>query len=228
MQKLDVWHVVWVLVLVVGVLLLGVTLALAFYYSESSTFANVASIWGLFVGLIGFIVTIYTLFETQRVSRQAQREIQTATVEAQHKIEEAARQAQEAVKSAQEQTRQVLDRVRHGIREADFSTLHMWVRELRTAAGRGDWHRALIFAEECPPVAERLRNAEALEEEERNGLREGADNLRLVQAHIRNTRLNTEATGLAASHTKNIEALAALLERLGGRLHHEATREAGP
>ncbi len=28
MQKLDVWHVVWVLVLVVGVLLLGVTLAL--------------------------------------------------------------------------------------------------------------------------------------------------------------------------------------------------------
>jgi hypothetical protein len=228
MQKLDVWHVVWVLALVVGVLLLGVTLVMALYHRESNAFANFASIWGLFVGLIGFIVTIYTLFETQRVSRKAQRAIQTATIEAQHKIEEAARQAQEAVKSAHEQTRQVLERVRHGIRDADFLTLHMWVRELRTAAGRGDWHRALFFAQECPPVAERLRNAEGLEHDERSGLREGADNLRLVQAHIRNTRLNTETTGLAASHAKNADALAVLLERLGGRLHHEPTKDATP
>ena len=108
------------------------------------------------------------------------------------------------MKSAQEQTRQVLERVRHGIREADFPTLHMWVRELRTAAGRGDWHRALFFAQECPPVAERLRNAEGLGDDERNGLREAADNLRLVQAHIRNARLNTETAGLAASHAVSV------------------------
>src|SRR5205809_601562 len=119
MQKVDVWHVVWLLVLMVGVLLLGLTLVIALYHRESSTFANVASIWGLFVGLIGFIVTIYTLFETQRVARKAQQEIQTATVEAQQKIEKAANQAQEAVKTAQEQTSQMLERVRHGVREAD-------------------------------------------------------------------------------------------------------------
>jgi hypothetical protein len=104
----------------------------------------------------------------------------------------------------------------------------MWIRELRTAAGRGDWSRALFFAEECPPVAERLRNSEGLDRNERDGLREGADNLRLVQAHIRNSRLNTETMGLAANHAKNVEALAALLERLGGRLHHEATKDATP
>ena len=57
MQKLDVWHVVWILVLVVGVVLLGLTLVIALGYRESSTFANFSSIWGLFVGLIGFIVT---------------------------------------------------------------------------------------------------------------------------------------------------------------------------
>jgi hypothetical protein len=118
----------------------------------------------------------------------------------------------------------VLERVRHGVRDADFSTLHMWVRELRTAAGLGDWHRALLYAVECPAVAERLRNAEGLEDDERQGLREGADKLRDVQVHIRNTRLDTETTGLAANHAKNVEALAALLERLGGRLHHEPTR----
>jgi len=122
----------------------------------------------------------------------------------------------------------MLERVRHGVREADFSTLRMWVRELRTAARLGDWHRALLFAEECPAVAERLRNAEGLEDGERQGLREGADNLRLVQGHIRNTRLNKETTGLAANHAKSVEVLAALLERLGGRLHHEPTKGATP
>jgi ElaB/YqjD/DUF883 family membrane-anchored ribosome-binding protein len=228
MQKLDVWHVVWFLVLVVGVLLLGLTLGIALYYRENSTFANVASIWGLFVGLIGFSVTIYILFETQRVSRKAQQEVQTATVEAQQAIQKAAREAQEAMKNAQEQTRQVLERVRHGVREADFSTLHMWVRELRTAASGGDWHRALLFAEECPAVIERLRNAEGLEDSERQGLREGADNLRLVQAYIRNTRLDTKSMGLAAKHANSVEALAALLERLGGRLYHEPTKGATP
>ncbi len=99
MQKLDVWHIVWVLVLVVGVVLLGLTLAIALGHRESSTFANVASIWGHFVGLIGFIVTIYTLFETQRISRKAQREVQTATVEVQQAIQKAASEAQEAVKN---------------------------------------------------------------------------------------------------------------------------------
>src|SRR5260370_11670962 len=115
MHKVDVWHFVWVLVLVVGVVLLGLTLAIALFHRENSTFASVASIWGLFVGLIGFAVTIYTLFETQRVSRKAQREVQTATVEAQQKMEEAAKQAQEAVKQAQEPTRQALRRVRSAI-----------------------------------------------------------------------------------------------------------------
>jgi hypothetical protein len=224
MQKLDVWHLFWVLVLVLGVVLLVLTLAVALGYRENGTFANFASIWGLFVGLIGFIVTIYTLFETQRVSRKAQREIQAATAEAQQAIQKAASEAQEAVKNAQEQTRQVLERVRHGVREADFSTLHMWVRELRTAAGQGDWQRALLFAEECPAVAERLRHAEGLEEDERIGLREGADNLRLIQAHIRDYRLGKQTTSLAAPHAKNLEALATLLERLGGRLHHEPTK----
>jgi hypothetical protein len=188
----------------------------------------VASIWGLFVGLIGFFVTIYTLFETQRVSRKAQQEVQAASIAAQQAIQRAANDAQEAVKKTEEQTRQVLERVRHGVREADFSTLHMWIRELRTAAGQGDWHKALFFAEECPAVAERLRNAEGLQADERQGLRDGADNLRLVQAYIRSTRLNTQTTGLAAHHTKSIEALAALLERLGGRLHHEPTKGATP
>jgi ElaB/YqjD/DUF883 family membrane-anchored ribosome-binding protein len=226
MQKLDVWHTLWLLALVVGLVFLAVGFRQALAYRDVGETANFSSIWGLWVALIGFGLTIYTMIETQRAARKAQREVQAATVEAQQAIRKAASEAQEAVKNAQEQTRQVLERVRHGVREADFSTLHMWVRELRTAATRGDWHRALLFAEECPAVAERLRNAAGLEDSERQGLREGADNLRLVQAHIRDTRLNTARMDLAAKHAKSVEALAALLERLGGRLHHEPTKGA--
>jgi hypothetical protein len=226
MRKVDVWHVIWLLMLTVGALLLGLTLVIALYNHDSTTFANVASIWGLFVGLIGFIVTIYTLFETQRVARKAQQETQAATLEAQVKIQEAAKQAQEAVKNAQAQTRQMLERVRHDVRAMDFATLRMWVRELQSAAWLGEWPRALLFTEECPAVAERLRSAAGLEDLERKGLREGADNLRLVGKHIRTARLNTETKGLATNHAKAVEALAALLERLGGRLHHDATKDA--
>jgi hypothetical protein len=104
-------------VLVVGVFLLGVTLLIALSYRESSTFANFGSIWGLFVALIGFIVTIYTMFETQRVSRKAQQEVQEATLAAQQAIQKAASEAQDAVKQAQQQIRQTLDKVRHGVRE---------------------------------------------------------------------------------------------------------------
>src|ERR1700741_4623705 len=113
MQRFDVWHLIWALVLILGVVLLGITFGIALYQRESSTFANFASIWGLFVGLIGFVITIYTLFETQRVSRKAQRDIQEATVQAQRAIQNAASEAREAVEHSQEQTRRVLERVRH-------------------------------------------------------------------------------------------------------------------
>ena len=228
MRKLDVWHTLWLLALVVGLVILGIGFWQALAYRDVGETANFSSIWGLWVTLIGFGLTIYTMIETQRAARKAQREVQAATLDAQQKIETSVRQAEEAVKNAQEQTRQVLERVRHSVRAADFSTLLMWVRDLRTAASGGDWHRALLLAEECPALAERLRNAEGLEESERQGLREGADNLRLVQAYVRNNRLTTptQTTGLAANHAKNVEALAALLEQLGGRLYHELTKGA--
>jgi erythromycin esterase-like protein len=218
-------------VLVLGVLLLGLTLVIALYNRENSTFASVASIWGLFVGLIGFAVTIYTLFETQRVSRKAQREVQTATVEAQQKMEEAAKQAQEAVREAQEQTRQALERVRSGIREATYWTLLMWMKNLRQATMQRDWPRALLFAEECPAVGERLVRAEGLSATERKSLRERIDDVRLLHTFIRDERMPENANklvGLDSAQAKALDDLIRVLEALGGRLHHEPTKGATP
>jgi type VI protein secretion system component VasK len=106
MAKPDVWHLVWVIVLILGGVLLAIGFVLAWLFRDVSELANFSSIWGICIALIGFALTIYTMIETQRASRKAQREVQTATVEAQQKIEEAARQAQEAVKQAHQQTQQ--------------------------------------------------------------------------------------------------------------------------
>jgi hypothetical protein len=231
MQKLDGWHLKWVLVLVVSVVLLGVAFGIAYYCRENSTIANFASIWGLSVGVIGFIVTIYTVFETQRVSREAQQEIQTATVEAQQKIEEAAKQAQEAVKEAQEQTRQVLERVKSGVRDTTYWTLLMWMKNLRQAAMQRDWPRALLLTEECPAVAERLVAAEGLSAGERKNLRERIDNVRALGVFIRNKRMPDgpgQLLNLDTSQATALEELIRLLEALGGRLHHEPTRGTTP
>jgi len=145
--ELDVWHVVWVLVLVVGVVLLASHWDRP-YHRESSTFANVAR-----SGALCRPHRLHRDYSTRcsrhnafpgRHSRRCKRPPSSPA-----KIEEAARQAQEAVKSAQEQTRQVLERVKSGVREATYWTLLMWMKNLRQAAMQRDWPRALLFAEEC-------------------------------------------------------------------------------
>jgi hypothetical protein len=104
----------------------------------------------------------------------------------------------------------------------------MWVRELRTAAWGENWPRALLFAEECPAVGERLAEAEGLSEVEKTNLRLGVDNVRLLTAFIRAERSHNEPCGLDRAQAAAIDELAGLLERIGGRLHHEPTRGATP
>jgi hypothetical protein len=231
MDKPDVWHLVWIIVLILGGVLLALGFFFALLYREESETANFASIWGIWVALIGFALTIYTMIETQRASRKAQREVQAATIEAQQKIEAAARQAQEAVEQAQEQIRQVLERVRTGVREANYWTLLMWAKSLRHAAMQRDWPRALLISEECTAVGERLGQAEGLAEDERTRLRERIDDIRVLHAFIRTERMPdspTQQLGLDNEQARLLDDLIRLLETLGGRLYHEPTKGATP
>jgi hypothetical protein len=135
------------------------------------------------------------------------------------------------VTEAQEQNRRMLERVRSGIREASYWTLLMWTKNLRQAAMQLDWPRALLLAEECPAVGERLMWAEGLSGSERDRLRILIDNVRLLQAFIRTERMSESANrllGLDALPAKALDDLIRLLEALGGKLHHEPTKGATP
>ncbi len=81
----------------------------------------------------------------------------------------------------------MIERVRLVDRETTYWTLLMWMKNLRQAAMQRDWPRALLFAEECPAVGERLVRAEGLSRSERKSLRERIDNVRVLHTFIRDT-----------------------------------------
>src|SRR5258708_884015 len=91
------WQILWFTLLIVGAGLFVVGLFVAIAYRKDSELGNIASIWGVCVGIIGFFLTIYTLWDTQRVTREAEAAIKKAAAD-----------AELAVQKAQDQTRQVL------------------------------------------------------------------------------------------------------------------------
>jgi len=101
--------------------------------------ANFFSIAGWWLGFVGFAVTIYTLYETQRVSREAQQ-----------KIEEAAARAEQAVKTAEEHTQRAIAAIRREVLHSDHAALLQLLRSLRDAASHGQWERALVCTENSP------------------------------------------------------------------------------
>src|SRR5262249_4419772 len=125
--------------IVVGGLAVWNRLTVAGWFDSA---ANMASVLGLLVSVVGFALTILTMLDTQQITREAER-----------RIEAAARHAQEAVERAQQETRQAVERIAAQLRSADCAALGRWVRDLRQAAFDAQWPRALYRAQECQWLA---------------------------------------------------------------------------
>ncbi len=142
------WHYKWILAGIGGGFFLLLGFILAYLFRDTTQTANFASIWGLWVSLIGFAVTIYTLIETQKISQEAQQ-----------KIENAASRAQQAIEDSQEQIRQAVNTIRREVLHSDHAFLLLLLRGLRDAADGGQWDRALFCAEHSPRLAMRIAGA---------------------------------------------------------------------
>jgi hypothetical protein len=175
--------------------------------------ANVATVLGLLVSIVGFALTILTMLATQQISREAQR-----------RIEEAARHAEEAVERAQQETRQVVERIASQHRSADRAALGRLVQDLRQAAVNAQWERAAFRAQDCHWLALRLSCDLALHAEERSELQNSAKNLIELQRFIEKNRLPGSPRGLNTSQLGYLDAVIRLLGTLEGRLLHEAMR----
>ena len=199
-----------------AVIVLLVTGGLALWHRDkvaewSDWAANVATVLGLLVSMIGFALTILTMLDTQQISREAQR-----------RIEEAGRHTQEAVERAQQETRQAIQSIGVQLRSADCGALGRWVRDLRQAAFDAQWHRALYRAQEGQWLALRLSHDKSLLREEIEELRAAAERLLEIQRFIEKNRLPDQPGGLNSAQIGHLDNFIRLPGIIEGRLLHQS------
>lgn len=136
---------------------------------------NVASILGLLISAVGFIVTIWTVLETQRIERQARDEIARALVD-----------AGAAITAAQNETRDLIAQQRGRSLCEDAVRL---LGEARSSIRDGLWRRAAEKLQDAGGVCLRLGGSVIVRSEERETLGAAVGSLQAVIRYIERNRL---------------------------------------
>jgi hypothetical protein len=183
---------------------------LAYLHRNDSEWANYVGIAGLCLAIVGFPFTIYSLFETQRASREAQRQAAGA-----------AREAKEAVEQARADTKQALEKVAMMMLAGDLERLQAAVNAVLDFGDHAIWSRALLHCREAGVLAAALRINPHLQESERTTLDQGAEALALAQTSITHYRINKNTTtrGLPVTHAASLQRLALSLTAMRARLN---------
>jgi len=203
------WMLIWLLVLLLAVGGWAVGFWLAYLHRNDSEWANYAGIAGLCLAIVGFPFTIYSLFETQRASREAQRQ-----------AAEAAREAKLAVEQARVDTKQALEKVAMMLLVGDLERLQAAVNAVLDFGDHAIWSRALLYCREAGVLAAALRINPHLQENERTILAQGAEALAHAQTSITVNRINKNTTtrGLPARHATSLQLFALNLPAIRARL----------
>jgi hypothetical protein len=163
------WLFTWKGILAV-LIIVGIAAAVGYVYQEG-TLANIASIVGLAVSVLGFVITIWTVIDARK------------------QITEAADRAEEAVAEAREESRRAIAGIAALLRAGDCAALQTGIENVRQDAKDAQWARAAYRCHECRRVAIRLEQDEHMTDEEKSGLRAVADNLLLILQFIEKNRL---------------------------------------
>ena len=205
---MDRWQIFWVSALAVGVILFVVGFGFALAYRGESEWANFASIWGIWVRIIGFILTLYALADTRRVSREAEVTIKKAAAE-----------AAQAVRQAQEQTRQVLEKTAMVLLVSELENLRRLLVAVRESGEAAQWQRASFQCQEATLLIIHLSGNPHLVAAEVTDLLNAAGALDRALRYI-NGRLarNQLDPGLPSPHATNIgatiQSVSVILSRL--------------
>jgi hypothetical protein len=201
--------VIWLLFLLLAVCGWAASFWLAYIHRQESEWANYASIAGLGIAIVGFLFTIYSLYETQRAGREAQR--QTA---------QAAQEAKAAIEQARVETKQTLEKVAMMLLTGDLERLHSAVNAVLDFGELAIWPRALLHCREAAALAAAVRFNARLREDERATLAQGVDALERAQSSINDNRINKNSAkrGLPREHTTNLRSLYMSLVTMQARL----------
>jgi hypothetical protein len=198
------WLFTWKGIVPGAVMLVGaVTLGIAF---RGGTLGNVASIVGLAVSVLGFVVTIWTVLDARQ------------------QIKDAADRSEKAIAQAREEVGRAVGGIASQLLAADCAVLRTGVQDLRQAAQDMKWPRAVYRCQECRTVAYRLAHDSRLTGEETSKLREAADDFQLIQRFIEKNRLAGQAGLLQDRHIQSLDDVIGLLARIQARFHHGSLR----
>ncbi|MGH7221678.1 MAG: hypothetical protein ACRELF_00455 [Gemmataceae bacterium] len=189
-------------------LLLGMAVVLGFlalFRQEVFAFidrlANTASVLGLLVSIIGFVLTLWTVYETQRASRQAQNQIE------------------KEVAAARRETQQAVEKIALQLLQAECEGIYRLLMEPRRAIRDGQWVRA---AERCQEAKQGLVHLGAyrhLDRQEKESFATGADDLQATIAFIERNRLKPNPpAGLPDDKLQPLDTALTQLERTRSRL----------
>jgi hypothetical protein len=172
----------------------------------SNPYGNAASVLGLAVSLIGFFLALLTMWDTQRINRRAQAEVEAVVRRAQHDVESAVRGAQEAVKDAYRQTRLAMEKTAMVLLVSEVENLRRLIIAVRESGEAAQWQRASFQCQEATLLVPHLSGNPSLLPAEEDALRGAAEALGKALRYI-NGRLtrNQLEPGLPNPHATNIE-----------------------
>lgn len=185
-----------------GGLVLAAALVLAILLREG-TVGNVASIVGLAVSVLGFVVTIWTVLDARL------------------QIEEAGRRATEAIEQANAQARQRMEGIAVQLHLADCAAFQSAVEDLRQAARDGNWHRALYRGQECLIAAMRLAHDQRLTPQERGALVAAQEDFQTIIRFIEQWRLEGQGGFLRNHQVQALNVIIGILIQIRARLLHQ-------
>lgn len=167
----------------------------------SDPWGNIASVTGLLVSVLGFALTIWTILETQRISRRAEQEITAAVIR------------------SQQETRAFIARIGIQLLNDETQWAHRLVADLRQASRDCQWLLAIERCQQTKRACLRLLANPHLTGDEQLNLRESADELDLLPGYLERERLKrNQATPLARGKVKMLERLRSRLDAIQERL----------
>jgi len=198
------WLFSWKGFTLAGVILLA-ALGVAIVFRDGP-YGNIASIFGVAVGVLGFVITIWTVHDARQ------------------QIKDASTRAEKAIAQAAEESRRAIERIAALLFASDCAALQHGVENLRQAAQDEMWPRAVYRCQECRIVAARLAHDSHLTADEASQFRQAVDDFALILVFIERNRLDGQTGVLQRSQIERLDELIGLLVRIQGRTHHESLR----
>ena len=134
-------------------------------------YANHATVYGLLVSVVGFMLTVGTVLETRRLNRRAQQKLQ-------NQVEEARRE-----------TRELILKIRNRSMGDLCEQAYSFASEARYAIRSSNWLRAAERCQDARSHAQRLLSYPDLKDRERVQIRAAVEDLRSVVSLIEKNRL---------------------------------------